>query len=538
MGSRWWLLRGTAAVGERSGGACGAGRACHPTFEDLLQELESFPRHRGVSANSTCGREPERYRRGEEQTETCDASRPDLRHPSLALAHSYPDLGSWWQSERGVSPVHVQLSLTHRFLFARTELAFVSQRPDSLVLEASADQGHSWKVWQYLAHDCSVCVCGCVCVWVCGWGSQADALCLLTVQVFYNAAARLGGAYLRNETLYRHFIFTDLRITFTGFGGRAAELQDYYAVADWSVTGQCACFGHSHTCSGQVSYPLHPTRSECECEHGTTGAHCQHCLPLLNQQPWAMGGSCVTDCGCAGRALSCYFDAVKGFGVCENCSENTTGEKCHLCRPSYYTLLQEFQDPFGICPCDCEPSGSAGWCDRQSGTCPCLRNVAGPKCSGCRSASFWGFHSSQFLGCQPCACHQPGSASSACHPVSTWRVSFGGEAEVSGVLWFQVTGQCECLAHTVGQHCEDCEDGFYWDSLQRCTGMSPTSAPLHNAEKPNPPTTSPPPPPHQSHTHTYIHSHSLTHTYTQIQTHIHTHTQIYTDTHIDGHIQT
>uniref|UniRef100_A0A4W3IY84 Netrin 5 n=1 Tax=Callorhinchus milii TaxID=7868 RepID=A0A4W3IY84_CALMI len=418
---------GTAAVGERSGGACGAGRACHPTFEDLLQELESFPRHRGVSANSTCGREPERYRRGEEQTETCDASRPDLRHPlssicdglsrrsgavslggsSLALAHSYPDLGSWWQSERGVSPVHVQLSLTHRFLFARTELAFVSQRPDSLVLEASADQGHSWKVWQYLAHDCSLSFPHIPTqpdpshwdptVPHCDQSYFARETSLQGSRLQYQRVMSATGCLARAETHHRH------RAQESPQSNRApcvpATCGDSYVVVvvgggdNSFIVCVCVCVSAAPQ-----------NKAECECEHGTTGAHCQHCLPLLNQQPWAMampeGGSCVTDCGCAGRALSCYFDAVKGFGVCENCSENTTGEKCHLCRPSYYS------DPDNtsrnLCTsCNCAGAGVVddGVCHNVTGQCHCKASVRGRRCVECKDG-FWDLSARNPDGCQ------------------------------------------------------------------------------------------------------------------------------------------
>lgn len=44
----------------------------------------------------------------------------------------------------------------------------------------------------------------------------------------------------------------------------------------------------------------------------------------------------VPDCGCSGRSTSCTYNEVKGYGVCDNCTENSTGEKCDHCIEDFF----------------------------------------------------------------------------------------------------------------------------------------------------------------------------------------------------------
>lgn len=79
-------------------------------------------------------------------------------------------------------------------------------------------------------------------------------------------------------------------------------------------------------------------RPECECQHNTCGANCDHCCPLYNQLPWRAGtpsdGAQCEPCQCFGHATSCRYDAAvaaarlsqdlygeyRGGGVCINCT--------------------------------------------------------------------------------------------------------------------------------------------------------------------------------------------------------------------------
>ncbi len=44
----------------------------------------------------------------------------------------------------------------------------------------------------------------------------------------------------------------------------------------------------------------------------------------------------IADCGCNGFATSCEYDEIKGYGVCQGCMQNTTGDKCEVCGTNYY----------------------------------------------------------------------------------------------------------------------------------------------------------------------------------------------------------
>lgn len=67
---------------------------------------------------------------------------------------------------------------------------------------------------------------------------------------------------------------------------------------------------------------------------------CQHCAALYNDKPFRSGDQLqpmnCRPCQCHGHALSCHYDVTAddqpdehyrgGGGICENCSNNTTGE--------------------------------------------------------------------------------------------------------------------------------------------------------------------------------------------------------------------
>ena len=44
----------------------------------------------------------------------------------------------------------------------------------------------------------------------------------------------------------------------------------------------------------------------------------------------------ISACDCNGRAMSCHYNATKGYGVCGDCAFPTTGDKCEWCTDFYY----------------------------------------------------------------------------------------------------------------------------------------------------------------------------------------------------------
>ena len=45
---------------------------------------------------------------------------------------------------------------------------------------------------------------------------------------------------------------------------------------------------------------------------------------------------CIAACECNSHADSCTYNETKGYGVCNDCKHNTIGDKCELCKVSFY----------------------------------------------------------------------------------------------------------------------------------------------------------------------------------------------------------
>ncbi|XP_030080568.1 laminin subunit alpha-1 [Drosophila hydei] len=102
--------------------------------------------------------------------------------------------------------------------------------------------------------------------------------------------------------------------------------------------------------------------------------------------------------------------------------------------------------------CQCSPVGSLSTaCDKRSGQCSCLLNVAGRRCDKCK-AGHWNL--TQGVGCHDCQCDPHGARGHECNP------------------W---TGQCDCKIGVGGRHCNECTEGFYGfstDGCQRCAACA------------------------------------------------------------------
>jgi len=104
---------------------------------------------------------------------------------------------------------------------------------------------------------------------------------------------------------------------------------------------------------------------KCDCTHNTRGNNCEYCLDDYNDVPWrpATGKkkneckskceiyikitndtvlSCI-ECNCHDHADTCFFNQyvyaatgnVSG-GFCQNCTHNTEGRMCELCKIGFY----------------------------------------------------------------------------------------------------------------------------------------------------------------------------------------------------------
>ncbi|XP_071494248.1 laminin subunit alpha-1-like [Diadema antillarum] len=467
---------------------CTNSRACYPQFVDLIVDSPS----RSVAINSTCGDPPSQFElristaSGDVfSLETCNASDPANAHPPSALhdvttfeifnqVFVSPQLGTWWQSENNARDVYLTLDLGDEFLFQETVLSFRNYRPTSMVIEKTLDNGLTWTPLRYFATSCAVYFPGvpvsdtfdfnadCREEYVFGH-SQTEVDGDIQ-QAIYNPVQELGESYFEYD-YQRYFAFTGLRIGLLQ-PGRAEELRSYFAVADWNVQGQCLCYGHAAACMGM-------NQAECVCQHNTMGTHCDMCQPLYNNRLWqpALGtdANICQDCGCSGRAESCVYDEVKGYGVCQNCTENTSGDKCEVCLEDYYrnpytdpTLNDtciDSESPYPCtqycwsCNCTLEGTIPSTVCNETNGQCECKANVQGRSCDECKD-TFYNLQESNGDGCQECDCD----------PVGT---------EGSVNLCDKETGECICKENVMGVRCDQCQPGTFNLDQANLDGCTP-----------------------------------------------------------------
>lgn len=152
-------------------------------------------------------------------------------------------------------------------------------------------------------------------------------------QVEYNPGYEYGIEFATSTSLQKHFTGLAIRLRLVKPAITDEPKASYYSIADLEMIGHCSCFGHSDTCDG-------PLKDQCKCAHNTMGDNCEVCKPLFNNRPWRIGAkglaNACMDCGCNEHADSCAYVPDKGFGVCENCKFETTGDKCQLCKKNYY----------------------------------------------------------------------------------------------------------------------------------------------------------------------------------------------------------
>ncbi|KAK6054382.1 laminin EGF-like protein, partial [Cooperia oncophora] len=168
---------------------------------------------------------------------------------------------------------------------------------------------------------------------------------------------------------------------------------DDMALIGWSEP--CACNGHSITC--------HPETCICtDCEHNTTGDHCDLCKSGYIGDAREGGAKACTKCACPlvenSFSDTCVaVDYGRGY-VCNACKPGYTGQYCESCVVGYFG---EPSMPGGFSL----PNGSLnGACNPLTGQCECRVGVTGRDCSRCQ-------HRHAFIGgvCTSCdqGCYLP-----------------------------------------------------------------------------------------------------------------------------------
>ncbi|XP_064605903.1 laminin subunit alpha-2-like [Liolophura sinensis] len=142
----------------------------------------------------------------------------------------------------------------------------------------------------------------------------------------------------------------------------------------------CECNNHSHHCD--------PYSGGCQsCSHHTTGAHCENCESgYYDNGPRNQPNFCER-CACPLKMNSNNFSPTcYSYGedyVCNNCSEGTTGQHCERCLPGFYGDPTVEGDRCHPCTCNIDGALSRT-CDPVSGQCRCRPGLSGRSCDQCR----------------------------------------------------------------------------------------------------------------------------------------------------------
>ncbi|XP_038582234.1 laminin subunit alpha-2 isoform X4 [Micropterus salmoides] len=188
---------------------------------------------------------------------------------------------------------------------------------------------------------------------------------------------------------------------------------------------------------------------KCYCPIGYSGLSCEECAAGFyrlragspasapaSRVPTAAGmGSCV-QCQCSGHSSTCDPET----SICQNCQDNTEGDRCERCAPGFYGVVRGFQDDCKPCACpltnlenNFSPTCVAeGFDDYRCTACP--EGYEGKHCERCAT----GYHGNpQMLGsrCEECKCSLWGALPGPCDPV---------------------TGQCRCRVGASGKSCDQC----------------------------------------------------------------------------------
>uniref|UniRef100_A0A4W6BWC7 Laminin subunit alpha 2 n=1 Tax=Lates calcarifer TaxID=8187 RepID=A0A4W6BWC7_LATCA len=190
---------------------------------------------------------------------------------------------------------------------------------------------------------------------------------------------------------------------------------------------------------------------KCDCPIGYSGLSCEECAAgfyrlrtgsvtsaSASRVPIAAGmGSCV-QCQCSGHSSTCDPET----SICQNCQDNTEGDRCERCSPGFYGVVRGSPDDCKPCACpltnpenNFSPTCVAeGFDDYRCTACP--EGYEGKYCERCAT----GYHGNPRMPggrCEECKCSPWGAWPGPCDPV---------------------TGQCRCRVGASGRSCDLCMD--------------------------------------------------------------------------------
>uniref|UniRef100_A0A8C4I5M9 Basement membrane-specific heparan sulfate proteoglycan core protein n=1 Tax=Dicentrarchus labrax TaxID=13489 RepID=A0A8C4I5M9_DICLA len=188
---------------------------------------------------------------------------------------------------------------------------------------------------------------------------------------------------------------------------------------------------------------------KCDCPIGYSGLSCEECAAGFyrlrasslasapaSRVPAAAGmGSCV-QCQCSGHSSTCDPET----SICQNCQDNTEGDRCERCAPGFYGVVRGHHDDCKPCACPLtNPENNfsptcvtEGFDDYRCTDCP--EGYEGKHCERCAT----GYHGNPRMPggrCEECKCSLWGALPEPCD---------------------SVTGQCRCRVGASGRSCDQC----------------------------------------------------------------------------------
>ncbi|XP_027039863.1 laminin subunit beta-1-like [Pocillopora damicornis] len=422
--------------------SCSVG-PCYPSPSDISKYFN-------VTANSTCGNPSEPYCVNLDCTNVCNAFDDNLAHNASLVKDDFSK-NTFWKSKNYEFPVVLQLEVRRTFMLYQSVVTFYHELPAAMYLLKSNDSGRTWNPLTYFATNCTK-------YFNLpetpenereGLKIQCFKIDTANKQLFYTPMQDPAAALnlLTDTEKQAFFLMTDIKMVLVKFiiPGGVETLTDslkrsfFFTVSDWDVLASCFCNGQASKCDPDDF-------SKCICERNTDGPNCEKCLPLYNNKPYQIREACEA-CECNSHSDSCSYNETKGYGICNDCKHNTTGDMCQLCKETFYRNSAVSQNTTNTClACACHVPGvntsaDSSQCDSVTGQCACKSRVMGRACDMCRD-TYWKLTTDNEAGCEECHCNLTGTVNSS-------------------NVCDKITGQCPCKQLLTGRTCNQCQDGYF-----------------------------------------------------------------------------